>query len=181
MKHRILSVFTLLILTCHGWAGDRDLLDAGDFVEMIIAPTVETKPKKDLPGFERLLDRISIEPSQGSSPSSYIVSGRVVSGNTGAPLERIPVLIGSDGVEPRLAGLTNVDGEFKFRLWIKEDHRDSEIQVSSDFSGFLYVGGSQQILILGPSPSFSNERLRQTDYRRYPLKRLLEISKARKK
>ena len=92
MKHRLLVSLVMLSTAC--WAVDRDLLDAGEFVEISPTPTVETKLKKETPGFERLLERISIEPSQGSWPASFIVSGRVVSGNSGGPLERISVLIG---------------------------------------------------------------------------------------
>ncbi len=178
MKHQLLLSLLLFSTTC--WAVDRDLLDAGEFVEISPTPTVETKLKKETPGFERLLERISIEPSQGSWPASFIVSGRVVSGNSGGPLERISVLIGLHGAEPRLAALTNVDGDFKFRLWIKKDQRDLEIQVPEDFSGFLYIGGSSPVMLLG-TPALSTAHLLQADYRRYALKRLLELSKAPKK
>ena len=177
MKHLLMIAVLMLPAICR--AGERDLLDAGEFVEVTSKPTFATTPKKDLPGFERLLDRIAIEPSLGSSPSSFIVSGRVVSGNSGGPLERISVFIGSEGNEPRLAGLTNVDGEFKFRLWIKEDHRDLEIQVPKEFSGYLYVGGAAQTISIGQS-SLPASGLIRADYRRYPLKRLRELSKAAK-
>jgi hypothetical protein len=177
MKHLLMIAVLMLPAICR--AGERDLLDAGEFVEVTSKPTFATTPTKDLPGFERLLDRIAIEPSSGSSPSSFVVSGRVVSGNTGGPLERISVFIGSEGGEPRLAGLTNVDGEFKFRLWIKEDHRDLEIQVPKDFSGYLYVGGAAQTIFIGQSSLPASELIR-ADYRRYPLKRLRELSKAAK-
>lgn len=178
MKCYLITAFVLL--TSLSRADDRGLLDAGEFVEVIPTSAAETKPIQDIPGMERLLDKISIEPSEGSSPASFIVSGRVVSGNTGGPLERIQVCIGLDGGEPRLAALTNVDGEFKFRMWVKEDHRDLEIQVPKDFSGFLYVGvGVSQSLSISTgipvTPTVISAR-----YRRYGLKRLLELSKVAK-
>ena len=37
--------------------------------------------------------------------------------------------------------MTNSDGEFKFRLWIKEDKRSPPLSVPPDFAGYLYVGG----------------------------------------
>jgi hypothetical protein len=177
MKHLLMIAILMLSAICR--AGDRDLLDAGEFVEITSKPKFETKPKKDLPGFERLLDRITIEPSSGSSLESFIVSGRVVSANTGAPLERISIFVGTEAGEPRLAGLTNVDGEFKFRLWIKEDHRDLEIQVPKDFSGYLYIGGSGVTFSMGQFSQMTTGLL-QADYRRYPLRRLRELSKALK-
>ena len=179
MKCLTLLAAVTLTFTVHCRAGDRELVEAGEFVEVTSKPSFESKPKKDTPGFEKLLDRITIEPSSESSPSSFIVSGRVVSGNSGGPLERISVFVGSEGGEPRLAGLTNVDGEFKFRLWIKEDHRDLEIQVPKDFSGYLYVGSSMQPVFIG-QPSLTAPSLIPAEYRRYTLKRLRELSEAPK-
>ena len=183
MKHNV--IICLLILSSFSRAEDRSLQDVCEYVEATYKHTFEIKPKKeDLHGFEKLLDRITIEPTSGSSPTSFIVSGRVVSGNTGCPLERIPVYVGTEGFEPRQAALTNVDGEFKFRLWIKGDHRDSEIQIPKDFSGYLYLpglfssGGRDGTIVIGqPCPKSLESK---AEYRRYSLKRLLELSKAAK-
>jgi hypothetical protein len=175
MKYHLTLALLMLSVICR--AEDRGLLDAGEFVEVTTKPTLEIKLAKDIPGFERLLDRIAIEPL-GGSPASFFVSGRVISGNTGSPVERISILVGQGIGEPRLAGLTNADGEFKFRLWIKEDHRDLEIQVQKDFLGYLYVGTSRQTLFIG-QPGLTGPSVVRTDYRRYALKRLLELSKAK--
>ena len=177
MKH--ILIIAALMLTNFCYAEDRELLDIGESVEVVLNPLFETKPQKARPGFQRLLDRITIEPSSGSSPSSFIVSGRVVSDNNGAPLERISIFVGSEGDNPQLAGLTNVDGEFKFRLWVKEDQRDLEIQVPKDFSGYLYIGQSAQTIII-MQPILTTPALIRSDYLRYSLMRLRELSKTPK-
>ena len=186
MKLRV----TIALMMCMGicTAGYQELLDAGEFVEVTSTQPFETKPLKEIVGFEHsFVDRISIEPIAGEGPSSFIVSGRIACGSTGVPLERIPVLIGLDGVEPRLAGLTNMDGEFKFRLWVREELRRTEIQVPKDFSGFLYVGeqsgviaytGGHSLHDISKSKSLYNS---QSSYRQYSLKQLLELSKLQKK
>jgi hypothetical protein len=175
-KHTL--IIAALSLTNICYAEDRELRDISEFVQVVSKPAFETKPQKARPGFQRLLDRITIEPSD-SSPSSFIVSGRVVSDNNGGPLERIAIFVGSEGDNPQLAGLTNADGEFKFRLWVKEDQRDSEIQVPKDFSGYLYVSESAPITIVR-QPILTAPVLIGADYRRYSLMRLRELSKTPK-
>ena len=151
-------------------ADDRRLIEMGEFVQIVPKPVSEARSQKDQPGFEKLLDRISITPSAGSSPTSFILAGRVVSGNTGAPLERISIYVGAEGESPKLAAMTNVDGEFKFRLWIKEDHRDPEIHVPPSFVGYLYVDGRQT------TTAYGETRLVEGFSRRYPLQRLRELA-----
>ena len=58
-------------------------------------------------------------------------------------MERIPIYVGKDKDSiPLLAAMTNCDGNFKFRLWVKEDERRLHIQTTKDFSGYLYARGS---------------------------------------
>lgn len=171
-------IIAALTLTKICYAEDRELRDIGEFVQVVSKPAFETKPQKASLGLQRLLDRIMIEPSD-SSPSSFIVSGRVVSDNNGGPLERIAIFVGSEGDNPQLAGLTNADSEFKFRLWVKEDQRDSEIQVPKDFSGYLYIGESATITIVR-QPIVTAPVLIGADYRRYSLMSLRELSKTPK-
>ena len=78
-----------------------------------------------------------------SSPKSYIVEGHIKHSNNGAPLERVAIYIGKDReTVPVLAAMTNCDGQFKFRLWIKEDERTQQVQTTTDFVGYLYAMGS---------------------------------------
>jgi hypothetical protein len=163
-------------------AQDQALFDAGEYVQVTTTTAIVTEAAKDIPGLERLLDRISIERSGDTSPASYIVAGRIISGNSASPLERIPILIGLKEKEPVLAGLTNADGEFRFRLWIKEDDRELEIQTTTDFDGFLYVGAGGDSPFFGESILLSGgPRVAIANYRRYPLKRLVELSPIPKK
>ncbi len=102
-----------------------------------------------------------------SSPKSYMLEGHIKHSNNGAPLERIPIYIGTDKVSiPKLAALTNSNGNFKFRLWIKEDERANKIQTTADFRGYLYAMGSfEKSLGLNPISTYTQ---------RYSLKTLKE-------
>ncbi|MEM6883953.1 MAG: hypothetical protein AAF571_02905 [Verrucomicrobiota bacterium] len=173
MKQRL--TLLLLLVTFCSQAEDLPLSYAGEFVSVTSKQAIETKPMKDIPGRERMLDRISIKPSPDSNPTFYIVSGRVVSGNTGAALERIAVYIGSEETEPRLAALTNIDGEFKFSLRIHEEQSAWGIRVAEDLSGYLYLGSGGGRIESFEYPEHSNMTVKQ--YRRYSLKRLYSLSK----
>ena len=105
------------------------------------APDVDVAQAISRPGHESILHELEIVPSYGSSPPSYLISGKVVSDNTGFGVERVALFVGADGKAPLLAGMTDSDGEFKFRLWIKEDNRSPSLSVSPAFDGYLYVGG----------------------------------------
>ena len=129
-------------------------------------------PTKDIYFTAGFLRDITFTESD-SSPKSYIIEGHIVGKNTQAPWERIPIYIGQDKDSiPTLAAMTNSDGNFKFRLWIKEDDRKSVIQTTKDFSGYLYAGGSFK---------------KSTDYslgsytQRFSLKLLMELSKKQEK
>ncbi|MDM4019506.1 hypothetical protein [Roseiconus lacunae] len=123
-------------------AQDGPIYKLGQSVDLDArAPDVDVTQAVPRPGHESILSRLEITPSYGSSPPSYFVSGRVVSDNTGSGVERAALFVGPDGKAPLLAGMTNSDGEFKFRLWIKEDQRSPALAVTPDFDGFLYVGG----------------------------------------
>lgn len=132
------------------------------------APAANITPAMPRPGHEAILCGLAIEPSYGSSPPSYLLSGRVKSDNTGMGLERIAIFVGPESVAPRLAAMTNADGDFKFRLWIKEDDRKPSLSVPPDFSGYLYVGGH-------PSLTYRNRLRLMSGYSiRYKLSELAE-------
>ena len=99
----------------------------------------KTSDKNHSHGF---LASVSFTEPSGES-QSVIVEGLVKHSNNGAPLERVPVYIAADKESvPKLAGMTNCDGKFKFRLWIKEGRGTSLIQTTPSFDGYLYVMGT---------------------------------------
>jgi hypothetical protein len=89
-----------------------------------------------------MLASVSFTEPSGES-QSVIVEGLVKHSNNGAPLERVPVYIAADKDSvPKLAGMTNCDGKFKFRLWIKDGRGTAVIQTTRSFDGYLYVMGT---------------------------------------
>ena len=81
------------------------------------APKLEPLPRNRV--FAAVLDRCSFKRDPMSTPESFIVSGRVVSNNTGGPVEGVAISIRARGGEPHLVGMSNADGEFRFRVWIQ--------------------------------------------------------------
>ncbi|HUG69507.1 MAG TPA: hypothetical protein VMM76_17280 [Pirellulaceae bacterium] len=71
--------------------------------------------------------------------------------------------------------MTNVDGEFKFRLWIDKDYRNNFMGVPPSFAGHLYVGGQPSVTPTGEI------RLLVGFSRRYPLLELKNVSDAANK
>ncbi|MDF1814336.1 MAG: hypothetical protein P1V20_19175 [Verrucomicrobiales bacterium] len=125
-----------------------------------------TQHVKDVPGLCKVVSQISFVPSDSSPSKSFIVAGKVVSDNTGAGLERVLVWIGKESSFPVVAAMTNVDGEFKFRLWIDDHDRRLQPAVKTSFEGYLYVGGH-----------LAGINTKETQYvRRYALKELLAHS-----
>lgn len=102
---------------------------------------ITTEPGREMIGGRAVISRISFALSPDSSPRSYIVAGKVVSDNTGTGLERVLIRIGEESKAPVVAAMTNVDREFKFRLWIDEDDCRLELETKEPFAAFLYVGG----------------------------------------
>lgn len=103
---------------------------------------LQFKPTKDDFASHGYLSDITFTETT-SSPRSFIVEGHIKHSNNGGALERVPIYVGQDKESmPILAAMTNCDGNFKFRLWIKEDERTHQVQTSKDFSGYLYAMGS---------------------------------------
>lgn len=101
---------------------------------------------RDLPPlFHDLIHRVSFSPGE-TSPKSYIVSGSVVDSNAGAPRERVLIWVGEKSQTPVVVGMTDAFGEFKFRLWIDEDHRKPGLEVKEPLTAMLYVGGGPEQL-----------------------------------
>ena len=92
------------------------------------------------------LVQFSVSAMEGSSPQCYIVYGKVTDSNAGASWERCEILFSSPTHSLRLAGLTDARGEFRFRLWLKEDQRITPLQTPRLEDGVVYVstrnGGS---------------------------------------
>ena len=83
----------------------------------------------------------SVTPGK-TNPESFILTGRVVSNNTGGAWERLPIFFGSPLHSPKLAALSDADGRFSFRVYLKQDHRDTEFQTPTLAEGAVYLGGS---------------------------------------
>ena len=153
----LLSVASLAFTT-PSFAQNVAISQLGESVDLDArAPDVDVAPAIPRPGHESILCALQITPSYGSSPPSYVFSGKVASDNTGTGVERVALFVGADGKAPLLAGMTNSDGEFKFRLWIKEDDRSPSLSVSPAFDGYLYVGGY-------PSRTYRNRLRLMTGY-----------------
>ena len=81
-----------------------------------IGKTIEIT-RLDEPVFRNVVCDFSITPAS-SSPPSVILAGKVVNNNSGTVEEFVPIFFGSTLHHPRLAALTNVNGEFRFRVWL---------------------------------------------------------------
>lgn len=153
-RHAI-QMKTILRLTCLTYASmfcvaihadDIPVRELGKSVDVDAKdPAANVKAAVPRPGYEYVLGRLVIEPTPGSSPPSFFVSGRVISDNTGLGSERIAIFIGQEDQAPELAAMTNADGDFKFRLWIKVYDRNPRVNIPPDFSGYLYVGGDPSL------------------------------------
>lgn len=114
--------------------------------------TVQVSKDGKQPLFRDVLIQFSATPSDGS-PKSVVVAGTVVDNNTGGRKELVPIFLGSPLHAPRLAALTNVDGEFRFRLWLKEDQRELRLQTPTLDDAILYLGSGVGggVISFGPS------------------------------
>jgi hypothetical protein len=81
-----------------------------------IGKTIEVM-RLDEPVFRNVICNFTITQKQ-STPPSVILAGKVVDNNAGIAVEFVPIFFGSTLHHPRLAALTNVDGEFRFRVWL---------------------------------------------------------------
>jgi hypothetical protein len=136
-----------------------------------------------------LLERFSI--TQGESlPESVIVAGRVVDNNAGGPEEGIPVFFGSRCHNPCLAAMTDAFGEFRFRVWLREEQRDPKKTSPSTFrfDVDLVSGGTRRPPLASPSVEDGtlyiggrldeHMELTSTATRAYSIKELLPKSKS---
>jgi hypothetical protein len=115
--------------------------------------------------FRPLLVQFAVSAPSGS-PTNYVISGKVVDNNAGAPIERAEILFDSPTYPLRLAALTNADGEFKFRVLLREgvfnDTRlwtrsldESMIYVSSQFGGYPDRNTRELDIGLGSATAFA--------------------------
>ena len=156
MKRNFLFVAAAFALTALAGDDGRNVKISGTLVN--IRQTTSVQPLSDVESARfktigrMVLARFSVTPSDGSSPTSFIVAGKVVDNNAGAPQERVPILLSSPLHTPRLAALSNVDGEFRFRLWLKEDQRISHLMTPTLNDAILYVDSGRG----GPQIYFGN-------------------------
>ncbi len=117
------------------------LVELGQSVYVTAKPQlkIESSPRRVV-GNGEVLDRIAFDMARLDT-SHYVVSGRVVSTNAGFGLNLVPIYIGTGSHAPRLAGVTNQDGEFKFRLLVIEPTASNWLYIPPSLDGFLYVGG----------------------------------------
>lgn len=172
-KYLVLSLGSCALLAA---GEDLSSTESGEFVRLVrVESGITAELENEVLSGGEVISRISITPSE-SSPKSYIVAGTVQSNNSGGPIERCLIRIGEGAEVPVIAGMTNADGEFKFRLWIEEDARKLAVQVKEPFSAFLYVGGQVNDLEnTGPQVAFG------TCVRRYKLVDLQARSETDKK
>jgi hypothetical protein len=139
---------TLLLLAAL-WTATSFADDAVDHQKVsgtavILERNITVKPRKDPVYVEgrSLLAQFSVTPSAGSSPPSFIVAGRVVDDSGGMARGMVSIFFGSPLHPPRLAGLTDVDGKFRFRISLKGDQRESRLQTPTLDEGVLYLGST---------------------------------------
>lgn len=89
--------------------------------------------------FRNLLHNFSVT-RESESSSSYIVAGTVTNNNSGAAMELVPISFASPLHGPKLAGMTNAFGEFRFRIWIKKENQNLRLETPTLEEGILYLG-----------------------------------------
>lgn len=142
MKKFLLAVFALVVSIGSARSDElkQNITSTTAFVK--IGETVEVTKQKE-PVFRNVICNFSVTPGH-SFPPSFILAGKVVDNNAGAPCEFVPVFFGSTLHLPCLAALTNVKGEFCFRVWASEKPDGkifSRLQVASDNEAIFYLGG----------------------------------------
>lgn len=93
-----------------------------------IGKTMEVKREKE-PVFRNVICNFSITQAH-STPSSVILAGKVVNNNSGTPTEFVPVFFGSPDHRPHLVALTNIDGEFRFRVRLSDTRNQKPVPKS---------------------------------------------------
>ena len=88
------------------------------------------------------INHLSIEAEKKASPVDYILSGDIIVSDVGVPpiATPLPVFLGSSLHPPCLAAITDAQGRFCFRVWLKENRPDEPMQVVSITNADLYIG-----------------------------------------
>lgn len=103
------------------------------------------------------------------SPQTFILAGTVGDRNAGFPAEQIPVYFGSSLQAPRLAAVTDSQGQFSFRVVLKQDSRGGPLKMLSVTNADIYIGERT----IYSSDSFdSNRNLSSGLVRKYSLSEL---------
>ncbi len=114
-----------------------------------------------------------------SSPKSYLISGLLVDGNAGAPVENYPLSIGriDSKSPPVFAGMTNALGRFTIRVWVRDKVNDysTRVAVEKNFEGYLYLGRYPSPCGEKPFPVYGVGG----GVIRYDFKKLLEASRVK--
>lgn len=140
------------------WDNSVDDRIPGTASRVRVAKDLQIVEMENRPIFRLLLSRFSAT-STKSSPESVILAGKVVNNNSGASQEGVPVFFGSDAHHPRLAALTDVCGEFRFRVWLCEERDDAVIDfprprspsVPSGFDGVIFNSGMRTRQLASPA------------------------------
>lgn len=152
--------------------GNDKLERIGESVRVSSTTTVAYKETDYERGNDVTLHRIKVSKSE-SYPPSYIVTGRIISANTLGPADSVFIFVGrNDALPPKLAAMSNEDGEFKFRLWIQQDAMRDRVSVADDLAGYLYVDGKPLVDERGRLTLVSGKS------RRYALDALVTYSNA---
>lgn len=88
------------------------------------------------------INHLTIEMQTDASPVDYIFSGDLIVSDSGTPPKAtpLPIFLGSNLHPPILVAITDAHGKFCFRVWLKQDSRDSGLQVSSITNADIYIG-----------------------------------------
>ena len=88
------------------------------------------------------INHLSIEAEKKASPVNYIISGNIIVSDVGVPpiATPLPVFLGSSLHPPCLAAITDAQGRFCFRVWLKENRPDEPMQVVSITNTDIYIG-----------------------------------------
>lgn len=136
-----------------------------------VEKTLQVVIKCEWPVFNDVLDTFSVAPYG----NEFILSGTIVSDNTGSGTPFVPVFFGSSLHLPILAGLTNSDGEFRFLMRMPQKgegkpraYYDEPTAIDLN-DATIYVGGR----FTGNESKFYRAKMISCDTYIYPVSELL--------
>ncbi|MBV9863930.1 MAG: hypothetical protein JO316_01120 [Abitibacteriaceae bacterium] len=143
-----LAMLALLVPTSCAKADELNENIEGKPALVKISKTVEvTYQKGKAAVFNNVICNFSITSGQSDNPPSVILAGIVVDNNAGMRQEFVPIFFGSTLHHPLLAALTNVAGEFRFRVCLSNEpyyeryNGSGRLQAIDMNHAALYLGG----------------------------------------